>query len=159
MQTFPLQDTSSPLDELEDFASPSLSDDFSSLNALLTESLASRAESVRIKEQRQLLATGKIPKAERDGVSQLIRSWELKKEWVPVAAVQMYHCQTCSNCGGQHYHYEGVYQRQVNKISHKISRWIKSDSIANSGLAKEAKCEDSTAPVCADCSEFFEDKS
>ena len=146
----------SDLDELEDLCTPALDDGFGELDALLKESVASKAEAVRVKEQRKLLASGRLTGESRLHTETLIRSWELKKEWIPVAAVQMFSAQQCSHCGGVHHHFLGIYQRQLSKLS-KVSRWIKSDDVANRGLPQETKCEESFAPVCADCSSAFED--
>jgi len=153
--------TESPLGLLEDLLTEATApvddlNDFSSLEALLADSLSARREADAIKEKRRLLANGKIPTDDRESVSRLIRSWELKREWIPAAAVQFFSAQQCSNCGSIHHHYTGEFQRQISKHS-KVSRWIKSDAIANRNLPQEAKCEESTAPVCADCSSAFED--
>ena len=136
-------------------SAPALSD-FSDLDALLQESVADRFAAQSIKDQRKLLAEGKIPGAERLGVEALIRSWDIRKEWLPVASTQLFSQQTCTACGGVHHHFIGLYQKQVSKVS-KVFRWIKSDSVANKELPEEAKLEESFAPVCADCSSAFED--
>lgn len=147
---------SSDLDTLEDLLTPALDDPFGDLNALLSESVATRDEAQRVKDQRKLLASGKLTGAERQSTEALIRSWEIRKEWIAVASTQMFSQQTCTACGGVHHHFIGLYQKQVSKVS-KVFRWIKSDEVANKGLDVEAKLEESFAPVCADCSPAFED--
>jgi hypothetical protein len=152
----PAADLSSDLDVLEDLLTPAAADDFSDLNALLNESVAARHEAQLVKDKRRLLANNKIPAEERLGVEALIRSWEIRKEWIAVASTQMFSQQTCTACGGVHHHFLGLYQKQVSKVS-KVFRWIKSDEVANKDLPTEAKLEESFAPVCADCSPAFED--
>jgi len=147
----------SELDEIEDIPVRKLNDDFAELDALLAGAMTAKADALKVKDARRRLANGHFPKEERSSVEAMITAWELKKEWLPAASVQMFSAQTCSNCGEVHYHFEGVYQRQIHKVSHTISRWIKSDVVANKGLPEEAKCEEFFAPVCACCSSAFED--
>jgi hypothetical protein len=145
------------LEDLDDAPIVAGSNGLDDLEVLLAESVAARDHIKRVKEQRKLLAQGKIAPEDRKQVADMIHDWELKKEWVAAAAVHLFSSQQCSNCGNTHYHFLGVYQRQVHKVSPTISRWIKSDDISNKGLPQEAKLEESHAPTCADCSSAFED--
>ena len=134
-----------------------LDDGFDDLNALLDRAMSAKEDAAKIKLARSLLARGKLPVEERNATKKLIEQWDLAREWLPTASVQMFSTQTCTACGGTHHHFMGIYQRQVHRHNTRLCRWILSDAIANKGLPFEAKCEESFAPVCADCSPAFED--
>lgn len=125
-------------------------DDFASLEDLLNESMDSIKEAADIKARRQLLAKRGITKAERNENEEIVKSWELKREWTPKAAVALFDIQECSHCGSKHSFYVGLYQRQTHKRS-QIDRWILSTDTANAGLPKEIGTNTEHTPMCGQC--------
>lgn len=80
-----------------------------------------------------------------------------KKEWIPKAAVAIFHTQRCIACGTNHTHFMGVFQRQYKAndgISGAISseQWVRAiDSSMIDGLPKEQKVTSEPVDMCECC--------
>lgn len=149
-----LQD--SPLDILEDLNADlalTASNDFS-LDDLLAESMAEKRKSDEVKVARLSIAKGGLPQADRDALTESIRSWEARREWRPQAAVVMFSRQLCSGCGQYHTQFLGWFQRQTHRSSN-IDRWIPSIKPHDDKLLRESKYQDSYAETCEDCAEHL----
>jgi len=146
--------TPDPLDELEDYLSQSKSSSIS-LDDLLCESLAERKTTESVKAARQLLAgSTKLSSDEREAIQQSVRSWEVKREWLPQASVVMFSRQQCQGCGEFHKTFLGFFQRQTHKHT-KVDRWIASTKPTDTSLARESKYQDSHCELCEDCAELM----
>jgi hypothetical protein len=126
-------------------------DDMFDLNNLLNESLNRKKEMGEVKAARRKLASGGADgEEEKEALAELIRSWELRREWTPVANTIMFEVQHCTHCGAEHKHLTGLFQRQEHRTS-KISRWVR--AAEDVALPKTQKDNVSYIAICADCCE------
>ena len=143
-----------PLDELEDYLNLSKTSDIS-LDDLMAESMAERRTADSVKAARALLAgSTKLGAGEREAIQASIRSFELKREWIPQAAVVMFARQQCQGCGDFHKTFLGFFQRQTHKHT-KVDRWIASTKPTENSLARESKYQDSHCELCEACAELM----
>ena len=136
------------LDSLLDTGTSGVVDDLDELNQLLAESMSAKEDARKVKEARKALASKGTLESEREELKRLVAQWELKREWTPVANTIMFDVQHCTNCGTQHKHFTGLFQRQEHKVS-KITRWIR--SVEDSALPKEVKESTAYAGICSGC--------
>ena len=143
-----------PLDELEDYLNLSKSAHIS-LDDLMSESIVERKSREDVKAARALLAgSTKLSLEERNAIQQSVRSFELKREWIPQASVVMFARQQCQSCGDFHKTFLGFFQRQTHKHT-KIDRWIASTRPTDTFLSRESKYQDSHCELCENCAEVM----
>lgn len=123
-------------------------DDMFDLNKLLNESLSAKSDQQKVKAARRKLASGAAEAEEREALAELVRSWELRREWKPVANTIMFEVQHCTHCGTEHKHLVGFFQQQEHRTS-KISRWLK--AAEDVALPKNQKENTSYIAICAEC--------
>lgn len=124
--------------------------DFLSLDSLLDESMALKAQTSELKSARTALKSGLVSGAERKELEADILRLELAREWLPAADVAMFSRQVC-DCGSTSSLFQGIFQRQTHRNMRASARWIKSTAVANMGLQKEIKTEDSHVTHCSVC--------
>jgi hypothetical protein len=127
--------------------------DVFSLDDLLSESMVAAAERDRMKLLRKKVAEGKAPAAERNADIELLRQWELKREWNKSANVICFERCKCIGCGQFHSIFMGYFERQIHKTNTKLERLVKVEKFA-SDLTKEVRYSDHNVPTCEDCAEF-----
>lgn len=148
--------TTTAIDSANVAADLSSGTDFADLDALLAESVQIKRDQLAVKEARRTLsgpnASGMSP-AERDSLKHTVLSWELQREWLPVAAVAAFDVQECKHCGSSSYHFNGIFQRQRHRTS-KVDRWLRADDAMNHGLPREPKYYPEEVPLCSNCAPF-----
>ena len=149
----------SDLDLLEDLGPAPLGTASMSLDDLFAESMAEARASESIRAARKAVAgergaAGGISTEEKRQLQAAIRSWEVRREWQPAAAVVMFARQQCKGCGEFHTQFLGYFQRQVHRNT-KIDRWIPSiKPQSNDMLLREAKYQDSHSEMCEACADL-----
>lgn len=139
-----------PLDALLSDGTDGSEDNFS-LEGLLKESLQAKRDAESVKVARALLAKGGIDPESRKSMTESIRSWEVKREWLAVASVAMFYRQFCAQCDLYHVTFAGYYQRQEHRTT-KVQRWVQATKdLRTVPLPKECKYEDSICELCEDC--------
>jgi len=126
-------------------------DDMFDLEKLLNESMSRKSDEKRIKEARRSLGNGGITPAERLALQEMVKEWELKREWTPVFDTLMFDVQECTYCGSKHSHFTGAFQQQEHKKS-KITRWVASGVRCN--LPKNRKENITHVSICSDCADL-----
>ena len=124
--------------------------DFADLDAFLRESMAAKAQQEAVRESRKRLAKGGLSKEEHAELDALIRAWDLKKDWRPVAVAAVFNTQKCLTCGNEHPMFQGFYQKQIS-TSRQIERWVEVPPSANQGLPREVKETLETTDWCMGC--------
>lgn len=126
-----------------------------SLDSLLSESLTASKEALEAKAARVILSKGGLPAADRAAVSQSLRDFEARREWLPQAYVAMFNRQRCSCCNSFQTQFAGFFQRQKHRTSNFNERWIPFMKPVDDNLPREAKYNDSVAELCEDCAEHL----
>lgn len=127
---------------------------FEDLDALLAESILEKQQGAEVKKIRRKLADDKIamPSQERKAIEAKVAEWDVKREWLPEAAVAMFTTQLCNWCGSRHSLFTGLLQRQRSRLS-SVDRWVKVDANLLSGLPKETKHMTEHSDMCMSCIE------
>jgi len=153
MHSSPLLETSleTDFDELESIINPkptrdSDSGDFDDLEALLGEALADKKQIEQVKAARAK-AKGGFGLSAAD--LERIKSWELVKEWLPVANVALFHRYTC-NCGFHVTLFEGLMLEQRHRSDSRANRWTSQDE-EQSGLPMKTAIRKSDVLMCQRC--------
>lgn len=132
------------------------------LDAILAESIQLQEDTKYLQRDKQRLAQqARKEEAKKKIISATnfpTKSYATTREWVPVAAVALFHTQRCIACGTNHTHFMGVFQRQ-QKTNDGISGTIKSEQWVRAidhtmidGLPKEQKETDEPVDMCICCS-------
>lgn len=128
-----------------------------SLDDLMAESMETIHASKAVKAARAKLKDTRTTNRERAELNEIIRKWELAREWKPQATVAMFSTQDCENCGYVQGIFVGLFQREAHRHNH-TTRWV-IPSAVNDSLPIERKENLTAVPMCLACVEdlgYFE---
>lgn len=107
----------------------------------------SDSEGMKVKALRKAIAEGKASAEELKENLEIVRRWEIKREWVAVANVALFSTQHCS-CGAEHSHFQGFFQEQKHRHT-ACTRWIPAP--LDQLLPKTVKHDTVAVGVCTQC--------
>lgn len=120
--------------------------------SLLKEAMEHKAETVKLKESRKILKSGRNPSGgDLAGLLADVQRMENRQEWLPCAAVAMFQVQVCQHCGSYTPMFTGLFQRQTHKYQRGIDRWVGASDHSNHGLPQEVKTSEVEVPLCCFC--------
>jgi hypothetical protein len=124
--------------------------DFSDLEALLTEATTAQRDAARVKEARERAKRGGLAPQERAEDEARIRAWEARNEWQDAANVACFERYRCA-CGRQQTIFRQLMRRQTHRhLKQGATRWIEAtESLAS--LPSEIVVKRWNTPMCTTC--------
>lgn len=123
--------------------------ELSSLDDLLSESLAIRDEAQATKAMREKLKRGGMPAAERAEIEAKVREWEARKEWLPVATVAVFEHMSC-DCGYFSETFSHVMHKQTHRQKSNLTRYVQATTVLPDLPQLVAK-QHHEVSICAEC--------
>lgn len=129
---------------------PQLDDDFSDLEALLTEAKSEQSSGIHAKAAQERLRKNSGSVAERVADALLVSRWEAEREWLPKAQVAVFTHTTCLTCQATCTIFTTMMHRQEHRSLRTLKRWIKALETIDS-LPKEFVVKPEFQPMCGKC--------
>lgn len=122
-----------------------------SLEALLGESMAIKAEDSAAKALQEKLKRQNLSKADREETERLVRAWQARVEWRTTANVAVFEHVSCE-CGFYSEAFSHFMHNQTHRHNARQKRLVVADEL-DASLPKEVAIQTSSVPVCGECAE------
>ena len=125
-----------------------------SLDSLLAESMAAKAESDKEKELRKRLNSGRLTSPEETiETKKLLKQWDNKREWKRTTNIAVFTRQKCTCCGAFSHTFEGYFEGYANTRMIGATK-VEAVKFFELDLPKEVKYHDALVPVCHECADM-----
>lgn len=102
----------------------SLTPPLPSLDDLLADAMRAADEQKKVSQARERLKKNKVKASDREETEALIRSWEARNLWKPMANVALFEYVTCTCCQQFNTNFLRMMQKQVHRNNPQITRLI-----------------------------------